>query len=187
MKKFALIALSILLFSGLALGQKAKTLPAKPDPAKGVREAFDRMTAGIRQVDVDKLMSVYDNNERTLFFNNNGSVTMGWAQMKENRTSSFAKTKNVTLEPTGVRVEMLSPTSAYVSFKWKQTQEYDGKLESASGRTTLVFKLIGKDWKVVHAHISPDNAPVTRPVFDSERDAVPAIETPAATRKPEAK
>jgi ketosteroid isomerase-like protein len=79
---------------------------------------------------------------------------------------------------------MLSPTSAYVSFKWKQTQEYDGKLESASGRTTLVFKLIGKDWKVVHAHISPDNAPVTRPVFDSERDAVPAIDQPAATQKP---
>lgn len=169
MKKFALISIVIFICCGTLLGQKTAGA-AKPDPAKGVRDAFERMTEGIRQVDVDKLMSVYDNSERTLFFNNNGTVTMGWPQMKENRTSSFAKTKNVTLETTGVRVEMLSPTSAYVSFKWKQTQEYDGKLESATGRTTLVFKKIGKDWKAVHLHTSPDNVPPTRPLLDSERE-----------------
>lgn len=170
MKKIVLIALSIFVFGGLVSAQQGKGASVKTDPAKAVRDAFDRMTEGIKQVDAAKLMSVYDNNERTLFFNNNGSVTMGWTQMKKNRDESFAKIKNVTLEPTGVRVEMLGPTSAYVSFKWKQTQEADGKLESASGRTTLVFKLIGKDWKVVHVHSSPDNAPVNRPVFDSERD-----------------
>ena len=168
--KIALISVLVLLLSSVAFGQKGTAAPAKPDPAKGVRDAFDRLTEGIRQVDAEKLMSVYDNNERTLFFNNNGSVTMGWKQMKENRDQSFAKTKNVTLETTGVRVEMLSPTSAYVSFKWKQTQEHDGKLESASGRTTLIFKKLGKDWKVLHVHSSPDNAPPNRPVFESERD-----------------
>jgi len=104
---------------------------------------------------------------------------MGWTQMKENRESMYSKIKNVTLETTGVRVEVLSPTAAYVSFKWKQTQEYEGKLESASGRTTLVFKLIGKDWKIVHVHSSPDNAPATRPVFDSERDKPEKPEKPA--------
>src|SRR5688572_2898114 len=169
MRKFALIAILISVSCSSVFAQKAGGA-AKPDPAKGVRDAFDRLTEGIRQFDPAKLMSVYDNNDRTLFFNNNGSVTMGWTQMKANRESSFAKTKNVTLETTGVRVEMLSPTSAYVSFKWKQTQEYEGKLESASGRTTLIFKKIGKDWKAVHLHTSPDNAPVTRPVFDSELD-----------------
>lgn len=169
MRKFAIITIFILFGAGGVLAQKTGGA-AKPDPSKGVRDAFERVIEGIRQVDAEKLMSVYDNNERTLFFNNNGSVTMGWTQMKSNRDSSFAKTKNVTLETTGVRIEMLSPTSAYVSFKWKQTQEYDGKLESATGRTTLVFKKIGKDWKVVHLHTSPDNAPVNRPVFDSERE-----------------
>ena len=170
MKNFVLVAIVIFVCGAVGFGQKGAAAPAKPDPAKGVRDAFDRLTEGIRQVDVEKLMSVYDNSERTLFFNNNGSVTMGWTQMKSNRESSYAKTKNVTLETTGVRVEMLSPTSAYVSFKWKQTQEFDGKLESASGRTTLIFKRSGKDWKILHAHTSPDNAPVTRPVFDSERE-----------------
>ena len=168
MTKFALIVISVFVCCAGVYGQKAGG-GAKPDPAKGVRDAFDRMIEGIRQVDADKVMSVYDNSERTLFFNSNGTVTMGWTQMNENRKSSFAKVKNVTLETTGVRVELLSPTSAYVSFKWKQTQEADGKLESASGRTTLVFKKIGKDWKAVHVHVSPDVVPAERPVLDSER------------------
>ncbi len=169
MNKFAMLTVLILMCSGSIFAQKTGGA-AKPDPAKGVRDAFDRLAEGIRQVDAAKLMSVYDNNERTLFFNNNGSVTMGWAQMKKNRDESFAKTKNVTLETTGVRVEMLSPTAAYVSYKWKQAQEYDGKLESSTGRTTIVFKKIGADWKAVHSHISPDNVPPTRPLLDSERE-----------------
>jgi ketosteroid isomerase-like protein len=167
MFRILITVVTLTLASTLAFGQKAAA--AKPDPSKPVRDAFDRLVEGIKQVDAEKLMSVYDKNDRTLFFNNNGSVTMGWNQMKENRDSSFAKTKNVSLETTGVRVELLSPTSAYVSFKWKQQQEYDGKLESASGRTTIVFKKIGKDWKAVHLHTSPDNPGPTRPVLDSER------------------
>jgi ketosteroid isomerase-like protein len=147
----------------------AQRTTTKPDPAKDVRAAFDRLVEGIRQADVEKVMNVYDNSDRTLFFNNNGSVTLGWQQMKENRESSYAKTENVTLETTGVRVEILGPNSAYVSCKWKQTQVYEGKLEDASGRMTLIFRKIGKDWKVVHLHTSPDNSPVSRPILDSER------------------
>ena len=172
MRTSALATFFLLFFVSLSFGQKATGAP-KPDPAKGVRDAFDRLVEGIRQIDAAKVMSVYENSDRTLFFNNNGSVTMGWTQMKENREQSFAKTKNVTLETTGVRVELLSPTSAYVSFKWKQTQEYEGKLESASGRTTIVFKKLGKEWKAVHLHTSPDNVPPTRPIFDSEREKPP--------------
>ena len=169
MKYFAAFFSLITVFTVAAAAQKATGAAAKPDPSKPVRDAFERLIEGIRQTDADKVMSVYENSDRILFFNNNGSVTSGWSQMKENRVSSFAKTKNVTLEPTGVRVELLSPTSAYVSFKWKQTQEYDGKLENASGRTTLIFKKIGKEWKAVHVHSSPDNPAPTRPVLDSER------------------
>jgi hypothetical protein len=35
---------------------------------------------------------------------------------------------------------------------------------------TLIFKKIGKDWKVVHLHTSPDNPPEGRPVLPSERE-----------------
>ena len=187
MKQIAFIVLSAVLFIAPVFAQKSAGA-AKPDPSKGVHDAFDRLTEAIRQADPDKLMSVYDKNERTLFFNNNGTATIGWQQMYDNRKESFAKTKNVTLDVTGLRVEMLSPTSAYVSFKWKQQQEYDGKLESGSGRTTLVFKKIGADWKVVHAHISPDNPGPTRPVLDSERNVLdvplPTKTVPSAPATP---
>jgi hypothetical protein len=90
--------------------------------------------------------------------------------MKTNREASYKETANVTIEPTGVRVEMLGKDAAYLTCKWKQTQEYKGKVEVASGRMTLVFKLVGKDWKVVHLHTSPDNPDASRPVFPSERE-----------------
>jgi ketosteroid isomerase-like protein len=138
---------------------------------KGVRAAFDRLIEGIKQADADKVMSVYQNSDNILFFNNNGSATIGWENMKKNREASYPKTKNVTLDVTGVRVEMLGKDAALVTCKWKQTQEYDGNLESASGRMSLIFKQIGKDWKVIHLHTSPDNPPASRPVFPSERDS----------------
>ena len=115
-------------------------------------------------------MSVYNKSEDILFFNNNGSVTRGWELMKSNRESSYSQTENVSLDITGLKIEMLGANSAYLTCKWKQQQEYKGKVESASGRMTLVFRLIGKEWKVVHLHTSPDNPDATRPVFPSERE-----------------
>jgi ketosteroid isomerase-like protein len=170
MNKFAIFSFIILALTFSAFGQKTKPTPAKVDPAKDVRAAFDRLVEGIRQADAAKVMSVYNKTEDILFFNNNGSVTRGWETMKANREASYKNTANVTLETTGVRVEMLGKDAAYLTCKWKQTQEYNGKVEVASGRMTLVFKLVGKDWKVMHLHTSPDNPDASRPVFPSERE-----------------
>jgi ketosteroid isomerase-like protein len=170
MKKFTLVFLAILVLTFSAFGQKSnKALVVKPDLKKEVQTAFDRLIEGIRQVDADKVMSVYENSDRILFFNNNGSATIGWENMKKNRESLYANTSNVSLDVTGLRIEMLGKDAAYVTCKWKQSQEFNGTLETASGRMTLVFRLTGKDWKVVHLHTSPDNPPATRPVFESER------------------
>ena len=169
MKKFAAILVTMLTLAAMSFGQKAAAASAKPDPTKPVRDAFERLLEGIRQVDLAKVMSAYENSDRTLFFNNNGSATLGWETMRSNRESLYEKTKNVSLDVTGVRVEMLGPRSAYVACKWKQSQEFEGKLEQASGRMTLIFRLVGKDWKIIHAHTSPDNPPATRPVLPSER------------------
>ncbi len=159
-----------IVFLGLGLaGYGQKAAAAKADPAKDVRAAFDRLVEGIKQLDAAKVMSAYDNSPRTLFFNNNGSVTMGWDTMKANRESSYSKTKDVSLEVKGVRVEILGPAAAYVSCTWTQSQVYDGKLENASGRMTLIFKKVGKEWKVVHLHTSPSSPAADRPVFDSEK------------------
>lgn len=168
MKRFASSAVIVLVCVFAIFGQKAGV--GKIDPARGVRDAFDRLVEGIKQVDAEKVMAAYEKSDRLLIFNNNGSATQSWETVKANVDASYAKISNVTLDITGLRVEMLGKTNAYVSCKWKQTQETDGKLESSAGRMTLVYKLVGKDWKITHRHTSPDRPDATRPVFPSERD-----------------
>jgi ketosteroid isomerase-like protein len=171
MKKLSLVFLIVVAMSVFAFGQKKTAVAAgTPDPTKPVHDVFDRLVEGIKQANAVKVMSVYEKSDRILFFNPNGSVTIGWDQMRQNRESQYAKIKNVTLEITGLRIEMLGKTGAYATCKWKQSDEADGKLENASGRMTLVFRLIGKDWKIVHLHTSPDNPPATRPVLPSEKE-----------------
>ena len=176
MNKYLLSALFLILtFSATGFAQNAQSRAiarAKANEA-AVKAAFERLVEGIREVDAEKVMSVYHNDPRTLFFNYNGSATIGWENMNANRKASYANRKNVSLEITGLRVEVLSLTSAYVSCKWKQTQEYEGNLEQSSGRMTLVFKKWGNDWKVVHLHTSPDSFPsevVIPPSEKSESD-----------------
>jgi ketosteroid isomerase-like protein len=163
----------ILLAAGFASAQNSAAGKAKPNPTAEIRAAFDRLIEGIRQADAEKVMSVYENSPRTLFFNNNGTITLGWQTMLENRKSLYEKTKNVTLEVSGVRIELLGPSAAYLTAKWKQTQEFDGKPESAAGRMTLIFRKIGKEWKIVHAHTSPDAPAPNRPVLPSEQTEKP--------------
>ena len=76
----------LLVFSVAALGQKAAA--QKPDPTKPVHDAFDRLVDGIKTADAEKVMSVYENSPRILFFNNNGTVTQGWDSMKTLRQES---------------------------------------------------------------------------------------------------
>lgn len=141
----------------------------KADPTAGVRGAFDRLIEGVKQVDAGKVMNIYEKSDRLLIFNNNGTATSGWDNVKANVTATYAKTKNVTIEITGLRVEMLGPKNAFVTCKWKQTQEFNGKMEDSAGRMTLVFKLINKDWKIVHRHTSPDKPDAAR-IPPSERE-----------------
>ncbi len=141
--------------------------------AKAVRTAFDRIIEGIRKADVEMVTGVYQNSASTLYFNNNGTVTRGWEQDKQNREARYPDVTNVKLDVRDVRVEMLGTTGAVVTCLWTQTQEYKGTPESASGRMTIVFRKVGTAWKAVHLHTSPDRPDAARPVFPSERTPIP--------------
>ena len=179
MKHFAFLSLIILTFTFSAFGQRTKIVTKKTTTTvvtvanaadeKAVRAAFEDLLAGIRNSNVDAVTGVYWKSPQTIYFNNNGSTTVGWEQDRKNREARYPKTTNVKLDVRDVRVTMLGAGGAIVTCLWKQTQDYETNSESASGRMTLAFKKIGKDWKVVHLHTSPDNPPATRPVFPSER------------------
>lgn len=161
--------------------------PAKPSPAATARaprpkppvkqtqptgnpvvDAFNKLLDGIRKTDVNEVMTVYWNSPQLVHFNNNGTVTKGWEQVKKNRESSYPDLTDVKLEVRDVAVTMLGRDGAVVSCLWTQSQTYKGTPETATGRMTLVFRRIGKEWKAVHLHTSPDKPDASR-VLPSEQ------------------
>jgi len=143
---------------------RRQTTPAKRPAATGdaaearaVREAFDSLVDGIRRADADAVMKLYWNSPQLVLFNNNGSVTKTWEQAHSNRQSLYAKVKDVKLDVRDVRVKTLGPGAGLVTCLWEQAQTADGQPERATGRLTLVYQKVGADWKIVHAHTSPDH------------------------------
>jgi uncharacterized protein (TIGR02246 family) len=145
-----------------------------------VRAAFDALMDGIRKADAEAVMAVYWNSPQLILFNNNGTVTKSWSQVRSNRESLYAKVQDVKLDVRDVNVRLLGPGAAVVSCLWEQSQTADGQPERATGRLTLVFQKVGEEWKAVHAHTSPDRPDPSR-LLPSERtsDAPPAATTPA--------
>lgn len=126
--------------------------------------AFNRLIDGIQTTDVEKVMSVYWKSPSLILFNNNGTITKGWDQVRQNRLSSYPEIKDVKLVVKDVSVAMLGRDGAVVNCLWTQSQTYKGTAETASGRMTLIFKRFGNNWKAIHLHTSPESPnPTTIP------------------------
>lgn len=138
----------------------------------GVVAAFNGLLEGIRKANVKMVTGTYLNSPRLLLFNNNGTVTRGWEQMRKNRESSYPEVKDVKLDVKDVQITMLGRDGALVTCFWNQSQTYQEIPETATGRMTLVFKRSGKDWKAVHLHTSPDKPEPSR-VMPSEQTPSP--------------
>ena len=156
---------------------KPRVAATEPASSQSVAGAFNALLNGIRHADVKAVSNVYWNSPRLIFFNNNGTVTKGWDQMSKNRESSYKDLKDVKLDVRDVSITMLGRDGAVVTCLWTQSQTYKGTPETATGRMTLVFKRVGKDWKAIHLHTSPDRPEPTR-VLPSEQS------TPEATSPP---
>ncbi|HEY0080521.1 MAG TPA: nuclear transport factor 2 family protein [Pyrinomonadaceae bacterium] len=164
--------------------------------AQAVRAAFDALIDGITRADVDSVMSVYWNSPQLVLFNNNGTVTKSWAQVRANRESSYPNLKDVKIAVRDVRVQMLGTEAALVTCLWTQTQTYRDTPETATGRLSLVFRRVGAEWKAVHTHTSPDapdpsrllpseqTAPGTTTTTTTTTRTAPATATPAPTPRP---
>jgi uncharacterized protein (TIGR02246 family) len=162
-----------------AAPRRATQTPAEAATEKAVRAAFDTLVDGIRRADTQTVMGVYWNSPRLVLFNNNGTVTKSWEQVRSNRESLYARVKDVALDVRDLNIKVLGPSAAVVTCLWEQTQTADGKPERATGRLTLVFQKVGAEWRAVHAHTSPDRPDPSR-LLPSERteDAAPPTTTP---------
>jgi uncharacterized protein (TIGR02246 family) len=163
-----------------AAGQTKQTA-AEIAQTRAVRASFDTLIDGIRRSDAKAVMGVYWNSPQLILFNNNGTVTKTWEQVRQNRESLYAKTQDVKLDVRDVNVRLLGPGAAVVTCLWEQAQTADGQPERATGRLTLVFQKVGAAWKAVHAHTSPDRPDPSR-LLPSERVTPPSApaETPPA-------
>lgn len=147
---------------------KPKIAATNTSSSQSVAEAFNALLNGIRHADVKVVLNAYWNSPRLTLFNNNGTVTKGWEQMRSNRESSYKETKDIKLDVRDVSISMLGRDGAVVTCLWTQSQTYKGTPETATGRMTLVFKRVGKDWKAIHLHTSPDRPDPSR-VLPSEQ------------------
>jgi uncharacterized protein (TIGR02246 family) len=136
--------------------------------ARTVRDAFDSLVDGIRKADASAVMALYWNSAQLSVFNNNGTVTRTWEQVRSNRESLYGKVSDVKLDVRDVRVKTLGPTAAVVTCLWEQTQTAEGQSEHATGRLTVVYQKVGAVWKIVHTHTSPDH-PSPSNLLPSER------------------
>jgi ketosteroid isomerase-like protein len=155
----------------------AAASPAEAAQRRAVEDAFNTLVDGIRRADADAVMKLYWNSPRLTLFNNNGTVTKTWEQSRSNRESLYARVKDVKLDVRDVQVEMLGRDGAVVTALWDQSQTADGQPERATGRMTLVFRRAGAEWKIVHAHTSPDRPDPSR-LPPSERPAAPPAAAP---------
>ena len=138
--------------------------------SQSVAAAFNALINGIRKSDVKAITNAYWNSPRLVLFNNNGTVTKGWDQMRQNRESSAKDVQDVKLDVRDVSITMLGRDGAIVHALWTQSQTFKGTPESATGRMTLVFRRIGTAWKAIHLHTSPDRPDPSR-VMPSEQTA----------------
>lgn len=159
---------------------QSKPPATTPPGAEGVIAAFNALLDGIRNANVNEVMSVYWNSSQLNLFNYNGTVTKGWQQVRKNRESSYPEIKDVKLDVRDISVTMLGRDGATVTCLWTQSQIYKGTPESVSGRMTLVFKRVGTAWKAIHLHSSPDN-PNPAVVPPSERPSSSPSPSPSPT------
>jgi ketosteroid isomerase-like protein len=150
--------------------------PKETPGSQSVIAAFNALINGIRRADVKAVTSIYLESPRLVLFNNNGSVTKGWEQLRRNRESSYRDMKDVKLDVRDLSITMLGRDAAVVSCLWTQSQSFKGEPETATGRMTLVFKRVGKDWKAIHLHTSPDRPDPSR--------VLPSEQSPTTTPSP---
>ena len=146
-----------------------------------VRATFEALLRAVEKRDVDAVMNFYWNSPQLLVFNNNGTVTRGWTQMKANLASLYPDLADVKIEARDVKVQIVGVDGAALSCLWTQTQTFKGTPETSAGRMTVVFRHAAGAWKIAHRHTSSEAPDPTRlPASEQPAPPQPRATPPAA-------
>lgn len=118
------------------------------DRESAIRQVLDQQVAAWNKGDVDGFMRGYWMSKDLTFFSG-GSETHGWSETLERYRKSYKSAGHEMGQLTfgDVRVEMLSPDSAFVRGTWKLTMS-DGK--TPHGLFTLIFRKFPDGWRIIH-------------------------------------
>jgi beta-aspartyl-peptidase (threonine type) len=152
MRKYALRSLPVvfLLIAVFAAAQISQKNAAPNDNA--VEHVLRTQQDAWNHHDLDGFMAGYWNSAELTFFAG-AKQTGGWQATLDRYRTTYASPGHEMgmLEFSGLRIEMLGPSAAFVRGAWHLTMS-DGK--TPHGLFTLVFRKFPEGWKIVHDHTS---------------------------------
>ena len=123
---------------------------AEAAATKALRAAFDTLIDGIRKADAEAVMSIYWNSPQLILFNNNGTVTKSWTQVRSNRETLLRCGTEAGRARREVRV--LGPGGRRLVL-WSSRRPRRLK-PARHGRLTLVFQKVARSGSRPRAHLA---------------------------------
>ena len=113
-----------------------------------IRSVLEQQVAAWNKGDIEGFMRGYWMSKDLTFFSG-GSETHGWSETLERYRKSYKTAGHEMGQLTfgDIRIEMLSPDSAFVRGTWKLTMS-DGK--TPHGLFTLIFRKFPDGWRIIH-------------------------------------
>ncbi len=120
--------------------------------AKAVERVLQKQQEAWNHHDLEGFMAGYWHSPELTFFSG-GTERDGWEATLERYLANYSSPGKEMgkLEFSGLRVEVLGQTAAYVRGSWKVT--FSGG-KTSQGLFTLVFRKFPEGWKIVHDHTS---------------------------------
>lgn len=149
MRLKATITVVIFFISSIVgLGQQAARQTNRQVGA--IRAVLDAQRDAWNQGDIDGYMDGYARSAATIFVSGD-SVTRGWQTVRDRYKRVYdSREKMGTLTFSEVEVSLITATTAVVIGRWHLQRAND----EPKGRFTLIFKRIGRVWRIAHDHTS---------------------------------
>jgi uncharacterized protein (TIGR02246 family) len=118
--------------------------------AAAIRAVLDAQAAAWNRGDIEGYMDGYARSEDIVFVSGD-DVTRGWQTVLDRYKKNYdTREKMGTLEFSDLEIKVVSKNMALAHGRWQLTRAKD----VPHGRFTLIFRRMGKNWRIVHDHTS---------------------------------